>query len=55
MKQHLPHSLLAVFYTSAETRERAAGVHAEFLQAYGLQAARFPLLRFSTQSGFSDG
>ena len=52
MKRNLPHSLLGVFYMAPHTRERAASVHADFLRAYSISAAEFPLLHFSTTEGF---
>ena len=53
-KSGLPHSILGVFFADGKTREKAEGVHAQYLQAYkGLNAWRFPLLHFSADRGFT--
>ena len=55
MKQQLPASIIGVFYMDANNQERAATVHREYIKAFGLPAERFPLLHFSTATGFSKG
>ena len=53
-QEHLPHSLLGVFYTAEQSRERAAGVHAEFLAKYPqFDRTSFPLLHLSLTEGFT--
>ena len=53
MKQNLPHSLIAIFYMQPHTRDMASGVHGDFLRAFGLTSAQFPLVHLSMTDGFS--
>ena len=55
MKQNLPSSLLAVFWMNDDNHQKAIDIHGDFLRAYGLTAAKFPLLRFNPERGFSAG
>ena len=52
-KKNLPHSLLAVFFTNEGGRAGAADVRSNFLRAFGLTPAQFPLVRWDLQKGFS--
>lgn len=55
MKQHLPHSLMGVYWMGDAGRAGAADVHSDFLRAFSLTAKQFPLLHFDLQHGFSSG
>ena len=53
MKAQLPHSILGIFFASDFTREKAESIHRQFLEAYRMGAAQFPLLRLDRANGFS--
>ena len=54
LQRHLPHSVMAVFYSAGggeAAQAESAAVHARYLAEYHLTSDRFPLLEYSAPPG----
>lgn len=54
MREHLPHSILGIFFMDNSTKAAAVRVHKAFIDTYKLSSTSFPLLHLSLENGFSN-